>query len=161
MTLATHKESALLGLDKDAERFFKYVRYDLNGCHIWTGAKAGRGYGVLVVGSRTDGSRRMVYAHRWAYARAKGEIPSGLTIDHLCNNPACVNPAHLEAVTQYENSMRGTCPTAMNRRKTHCPAGHAYDEANTHVDAKGGRHCRACWRISARKRWLKKKGITE
>lgn len=152
------KGEHLLGLEKDAARFSKHVSIQPDGCHIWAGAKAGRGYGVFMVGSRTDGSRRMVYAHRWAYVHRFGAIPEGLTIDHLCNTPACVNPAHLSPATQYDNSMRGNSAAAVNKRKTHCPAGHEYDQKNTYVDATGARHCRACGRISAYNRWLKKKG---
>lgn len=162
MTAITHQQPApdcaRMGLDRDVARFRKYVQPQANGCHLWTGAKAGRGYGVFGVGSRLDGSRRQVYAHRWSYVRAHGPIPEGLTVDHLCNTPACVNPEHMVLATQYENSMRGTCVAAVNKRKTHCPAGHAYDKQNTYIDATGGRHCRACGRASAHRRWLKKKG---
>lgn len=46
-------------------------------------------------------------AHRLAYERAKGAIPAGLQIDHLCRVRECVNPDHLEAVSQRENIRRG------------------------------------------------------
>ena len=53
----------------------------------------------------------MVYAHRLAYTEAKGPIPKGYTVDHLCRVRNCVNPEHLEAVTFLENVRRqlNTC----------------------------------------------------
>lgn len=65
------------------------------GCWIWHAAKS-KGYGLF------QGSR----AHRWAYERMIGEIPASLTLDHLCGNKSCVNPAHLEPVTRLENIRR-------------------------------------------------------
>lgn len=60
---------------------------------------------------------------------------------------ACVNPAHLEAVTQQENLRRGEVwenGARHHRNKTHCPHGHEYDENNTGRRKGGGRKCRAC-----------------
>lgn len=89
------------------------------------------------------GSKR---AHRVSYETFVGPIPAGLTLDHLCRNTLCINPAHLEPVTIKENVLRGDGPTARNARKTHCDRGHAFDETNTGPNANGGRSCRACKR---------------
>lgn len=89
-------------------------------------------------------------AHRYAYEHFIGPIPEGLQVDHLCRVRNCVNPDHLEAVTCRENVLRGDGVAAANARATHCPQGHAYDEANTYTWTNGGRHCRACARIKTR-----------
>ena len=117
-------------------------------CWLWTGAKNDRGYGTVWDLER----RSRVYVHRALFQLLVGPIPEGLELDHLCRNPGCVNPAHLEPVTHRENVLRGTSPTAFNNRLTHCPAGHPYDEKNTYYPKRGGRMCRECARIRDRAR---------
>ena len=86
---------------------------------------------------------RGVYAHRYAYEHFVAPIPKGLTIDHLCRNRACVNPAHLEVVTMRVNVLRGETFAAENAAKTHCVHGHEFTQKNTYY-AKQGRVCRSC-----------------
>lgn len=122
----------------------RFVR-DESGCWTWTGALRGQGYGGYGAPNRV--------AHRMVYELLVGPIPDGLTLDHLCRNRLCVNPAHLEPVSLATNVMRGESPPARNARKTHCPQGHEYDEANTYINPSSGyRLCRACQREYARAR---------
>lgn len=125
------------------ERFDAKWRLDpATGCWVWTAAlmfsRGGSAYGVFGQG----------LAHRFAYKVFRGPIPEGLEIDHLCRRTLCVNPKHLEAVTHAENQKRGNSGKVMaemHRRKTRCPQGHPYDEANTYRHG-GRRYCRTCKR---------------
>lgn len=104
------------------------------------------GYGQLWIG-------RSVYAHRFSYELHKGPIPNGMTIDHLCKNPACVNPDHLEVVTMRENLLRGEGPAGKHARQTHCKRGHAFTPENTYTTT-GHRVCRTCKVAETRQRRL-------
>ncbi len=115
-------------------------------CWLWTGPKAGKGYGMT-----TFGGGMKVYVHRLSFELHKGPIPAGLEIDHLCFERLCVNPDHLEAVTHAENVARAI------RRRTHCPQGHSYEGA--YVDTTNTRHCRICDRDRHRVAAAKKRGL--
>lgn len=132
-----------------AERFWDKADRSAgpDGCWLWTAALSHNGYGRFGNGDMI-GTRQ---AHRIAYELVIGPIPAGLVIDHLCRNRRCVNPAHMEPVTTAENLRRGVGLAVENARKTHCPRGHAYDEANTYVND-NKRYCRACVRAASR-RW--------
>lgn len=113
-------------------------------CWLWGGRVDGFGYGHFKVKGHS------LKAHRVAWTLRRGAIEAGLTLDHLCRNPRCVNPSHLELVTNKENILRGESPTAANAKKTHCPRGHLLsgDNIRTYVYTKGHtmRQCQSCRR---------------
>lgn len=115
---------------------------DENGCWNWHRARDKDGYGFY--GTRIKGKSYSWRAHRLTYERAKGPIPLGFQIDHLCRNHACCNPDHLEAVTPRENQLRGFSVSGLSARKTHCDEGHPLSGANLYADPRGWRGCRAC-----------------
>ena len=120
------------------ERFWaKVERQTQDACWIWMRVKS-RGYG------RFWHKGRWEKAHRFAYELLVGPIPEGLTIDHLCRNRACVNPAHMETVDMRTNLLRGVGPSAIAAKATHCPKGHPYDLLNTYYNPSGHRRCRIC-----------------
>lgn len=110
-------------------------------CWLWTGAKAGSGYGNF-----WDGERYRV-AHHISFIEANGPIPDGREIDHLCRVRRCVNPAHLEAVTPKVNQNRGMAPGGIVYQTGCCLQGHPFTSENTYRRPDGkGRQCRACTR---------------
>jgi len=110
----------------------KFVIND-SGCWIWLGPLSSEGYG----------SYQNTQAHRFSYKLFVNIIPDGLTIDHLCRNPSCVNPEHLEAVTTQINTSRAL---KHNGNKTHCKRGHEFTPDNT-GKATNGRYCKTCYRL--------------
>lgn len=115
------------------ERFFEKVEAaDPLECWIWTGALDIGGYGAF----NADGR---VKSHRWSYQFLRGEIPSDLVLDHLCRRPACVNPWHLEPVSNAENCRRGA-----GTNVDQCRRGHPLDDVIVYKSGK--RQCRTCHR---------------
>jgi hypothetical protein len=132
------------------DRFWSKV--DKSGARwLWTAAiNWPQGYGTIKV------EGKMVGAHRVAYELAVGPIPDGLQLDHLCRVRQCVNPSHLEPVTQRENLMRGESVPARQSRQTHCIHGHEFTPENTLIQAPNNRRqCRACRRLYMRARRLR------
>lgn len=117
-------------------------------CWLWTGHLDRYGYGQISVNNHRE------KAHRASFVAFMGAIPDGLVIDHLCRTRHCVNPAHLEPVAFAENIRRGVQHEAT---KTHCPAGHLYDETNTY-QSNGRRGCRACRQAARRRYEARKRG---
>lgn len=111
-----------------------------SGCWLWLGSRDRSGYGL------SHGRAGEVMAHRSVYRVYVGEIPEGLTLDHRCDNRACVNPGHLKPETFLVNVLRSTSPTAINARKEVCPRhGTPYEHAY------GQRICRRCRRATVNK----------
>lgn len=131
-----------------AARLDKYSIPEPNtGCVLWFGSAHPKGYGHLRLGGRKGG---LVPAYRAAYILEYGPIPPGLCIDHLCRQPACINPRHLEPVTNQVNCQRGDCGKAtgaLYRSKIRCKHGHPFNKENTYIDARGYRACRECKRL--------------
>ena len=126
------------------QRFWARVdREGPGGCWLWPTVDRQTGYGRISVGGSAQST------HRFAYQTFVGPIPEGYVVDHLCRVRACCNPAHLEPVTNRENTIRGLAPLLARTRHaatTCCPSGHPYDEANTYYNRNGQRSCRACAR---------------
>lgn len=131
------------------QRFWAKVDRASSGCWNWTDKLDREGYGRL----RDGGTIKA--AHRFAYELLVGEIATGLVIDHLCRNRACVNPEHLEPVTDQVNILRGVSLSARRAAQTHCKRGHEFTTENTYLwtDRRGrtGRICRTCRREYVRK----------
>jgi len=152
----------------ERERF--WAKVDKSGdCWMWMGSRTKNGYGSC----HMEGER---LAHRWAYKDLIGPIPDGLHIDHLCRVRTCVNPDHLEAVTQAVNNRRAdqtafrtAAREAIKRNnaarraaalaQTHCKRGHEFTEQNTIWQKGRTRVCRAC-AYEAVKRYQERKRAT-
>ncbi len=148
-------EAVEFGDSRLPARFWQGAKAMQNGCWAWQRKLATNGY------ARFKHQGRRYMAHRLAYEALVGPIPNGMQLDHVCHNldtacaggPSClhrrcVNPAHLEPVTGYENTIRRM---DFNGSEA-CPKGHTYDVANTLYNAQGGRLCRTCQRLRSRAR---------
>ena len=133
------------------ERIQNSIVIDDNGCWIWQNYLDSGKYGVLCI------AKSMVRAHRASYEAYVGPIPEGLQTDHLCRVTSCVNPEHLEPVTQQENLRRKAIAN------THCPQGHEYNEQNTYWQVPQAKNlnpskkCKACSNIHGRGYRLRRK----
>jgi len=126
-------------------------------CWLWTGATSPEGYGNI--NRLMPDGRPAQKAHRYAYSIAKGAIPPGMVIDHLCRVRRCVNPDHLEVVTPFTNTFRGeTTVVFKHRSKTSCINGHPFAPGNIITNAHGHRRCRAC-RDANNAKWNALRGV--
>lgn len=133
------------------ERFLAKIEITPDGCWHWLGSCNWKGYPRFSINGNPN-----VAGHRYIYEQSRGIIPEGKQIDHLCRNRSCVNPDHMELVTNRINTLRGFGPTAINARKTHCIHGHLYDLFNTIINKNGERGCRECKRIRRRRLYIKR-----
>jgi hypothetical protein len=118
------------------QRFWDKVRLCRgSGCWVWLAYRDPKGYGSFK------------WLGRWTKAHHVALLALGTQItdqvDHTCTNTSCVNPAHLEPVTNAENMRRRYA------RMTHCKHGHPMSEA--YVENRGGRNCRTCQRLRTAK----------
>ena len=144
--------------DRAVDRFSAKVEVDeTSGCWRWKAAIGRWGYGQFWWGGKVG------YAHVFAHIAFVGPVPSGYEVDHVrergCLHRDCVNPAHLEAVTKRENTLRGEGVSAQAARKTHCPKGHPYEGDNLWVEpGSGTRRCVTCVRAKNRAGYLRRSG---
>ena len=116
-----------------------------------------RSYGQVYLG-KVDGKKHHKLAHIYSYELANGPVPSGLVLDHLCENGLCVRPDHLNATTNVLNIMRGNGDPALNALKTHCYRGHELIDGNLFNRADGHRACKECakYRIRSSTSYIRK-----
>lgn len=123
------------------EEFWRLVRKHDGGCWLYIGTLLPTGYGIF----------DKEYVHRITYNQFVGPLLDGLVIDHLCRVRNCVNPTHLEQVTQRENVLRSRPP-----KRTHCAKGHIFSPTNIRWEA-GVRRCAICRRAVDNARYARKK----
>lgn len=125
---------------------------DPDECWIWTGTKREPyGYGQFTWHGKNT-------VHQASYIEFNGPIPLGFQIDHLCSNPPCANPDHLEAVDVVTDGARKKIRNRWRGWPPYCKAGHLMDDLNTHWRANGtGRQCRTCQR-ERQNEWAQRNG---
>lgn len=124
---ALHPRKEIASLTgNDARRLLSRIKFP-DGCWEWQGSKDVGGYAKFSQGEQS------VFAMRAMFEFLIEPIPIGHVIDHICRNRACVNPYHVEPVTQRENIVRGESFVGYNARKTHCKFGHAFTKENTRL----------------------------
>lgn len=154
-----------------ATRFWRHVdksgpspefRPDLGPCWLWTASLTQGGV------YRSDYPRfsikgKDIYAHRFSYELLVGQIPEGLELDHLCRVRHCVNPSHLEPVTQQVNTLRGFTSGAISLRTDLCGNGHDLSGENAfwHPGPNGYRGCRICHRANGRRTYARHRQAPE
>lgn len=123
--------------DRNKLYILKRINKETNSdCWLWVGPiNKTTGYGTACC--RINGIQKTRLVHRFSYEVFKGLIPDGLVVDHLCKIKTCVNPDHLEAVTQKENLRRAGW--GLNKDKERCPRGHPYDKTDGNH-----RYCSIC-----------------
>jgi hypothetical protein len=128
-----------------------WAKIEISNDHwLWNGFANKSGYGIVNLNDSK------YYAHRVFYTIFIDSIPEGLHIDHLCRVRNCVNPAHLEAVTQLENNMRIEGNLAVTERHN---SYHAKNKSNFYIAFGGGLRCKECRKEYMRRYRLRKKQL--
>lgn len=147
------------------ERIWPYVRWepapapnDLvrpvpGDCAIWTRSLSPQGYP-----SQISINGQLVRVGRWTYEHYVAPLSTDRVPDHLCRVRACINPLHVEAITDRENVARGIGISARNRQKTHCPKGHPLVAVNR---PERKRHCPICVNLYHKQLRLKRSLATK
>lgn len=128
----------------DRQKFMRRVLVAASGCWLWQGPRDAKGYGHYSIG------RRSYRAHRVAYEMFKGEHPGELFVCHACDNPPCVNPAHLWLGTTTDNQRDMLAKRHPDVPAGHCPrCGHHRTDDYRHrrPDGRRSRRCRNCERL--------------
>jgi hypothetical protein len=131
--IALHRRNGILPLQvlPIDVRLAEHAEAGTTGCLLWTGCRLPNGYGVMSIHSHYQ------YVHRLAFELARGPIPEGYVIDHLCGTRNCINAAHMEPITPQEHNRRthrnwwyGTTgvPEYVAIRSDNGPAGPAFYE---------------------------------
>lgn len=123
---------------RDTNRFWRRVMVDLpDTCWEWQGSRRSDGYGQVYIAGKHRAT------HRLSFYLSNLFWPP--VVRHMCDNPRCCNPHHLEAGTQSDN-MKDVVERGRHwyANKTHCPYGHEYTPDNTYTRPSGGRECRQC-----------------
>lgn len=131
--------------DKTNRRFLSKIIFKENDCWGWKDYIDTNGYSQFSI------DKLPIKAHRYSYELFRGEIPEGMYIDHLCRNRSCVNPEHMEIVTNVENVLRGEGVGAKNARMEYCKRGHKLIPENVYFNKKQNqRQCKLCSAIRSK-----------
>ena len=138
--------------ERDIKRFLSKIYVTESGCWEWTGHRR-KGYGQFSL------SGKSFQAHRVSLFLFKEiMLPDTVQVDHQCKNHPCVNPDHLEPVTQRVNLRRVFGNPGRLSRQTHCKRGHEFTPENTYLHKDGCRDCVAC-RLERNRRYKRREKV--